>query len=485
MATGPGWLRYNGDGYGDCQVGAGTTCAVTGAPWTNNFSGTGHPWPVLGVECAQQYLVQGQAATAGTLLSAINTMNSGPGLVPEQVWDYPNAPPSPFGSDPATASIGFTNGKADGSASPLTWGSASQVRLTADLSAGRDLEKPTQTTNRYVTHTQKTTALTVTSPTDLTAAGQSVTVAGTAAPGARIDIADVATDNNNATTTATTTAGTNGSFAVGVPAAAGTNVLVITSTAKNAGTAQSVRTVVNDTVDGTLLFNQNDAVGDDNGPGNYAYPTAADFHPGAFDLTDFQVYDTGRTVTFRLQTKDLTPTFGSVDGAQLADVYVHNPSAAATSTASSYPGMNYGLASGAAWNRLIEVQGFGNQRFVDPADSNVGTVTSAANFITRYITFSVDKTALGGTPGTGWGFTVTLTGQDGTHGTDQTRAFTATPGGYTFGVCTNNDGTAPCTADPNAVPKTMDVLTPAGVTQADELNYITHNPVVLRDVTIP
>ena len=81
MATGPGWLRYNGDGYGDCQVGAGTTCAVTGAPWTNNLSGTGHPWPVLGVERAQQYLVQGQAATAGTLLSAINTMNSGPGLV--------------------------------------------------------------------------------------------------------------------------------------------------------------------------------------------------------------------------------------------------------------------------------------------------------------------------------------------------------------------------------------------------------------------
>jgi len=147
--------------------------------------------------------------------------------------------------------------------------------------------------------------------------------------------------------------------------------------------------------------------------------------------------------------------------------------------------MNYGLASGAAWNRLIEVQGFGNQRFVDPADSNVGTFTSAANFITRYITFSVDKTALGGTPGTGWGFIVTLTRQDGTHGTDQTRAFTATPGGYTFGVCTNDDGTAPCTADPNAVPKTMDVLTPAGVTQADELNYITHNPVVLRDVTIP
>ena len=53
-----------------------------------------------------------------------------------------NLPRAPYGSDPATASIGFVNGEADGSASPLTWGSASQVRLTADLAAGRSLEQP-------------------------------------------------------------------------------------------------------------------------------------------------------------------------------------------------------------------------------------------------------------------------------------------------------------------------------------------------------
>ncbi|MFH5955238.1 glucodextranase DOMON-like domain-containing protein, partial [Clostridium perfringens] len=86
---------------------------------------------------------------------------------------------------------------------------------------------------------------------------------------------------------------------------------------------------------------QADPAGDDDGPGNYAYPTAADFHPGAFDMTDFQVYDTGSTVTFRVQTRDLTPTFGSTNGAQLVDVYVHDPAATTTSTASSYPGMNY------------------------------------------------------------------------------------------------------------------------------------------------
>ncbi len=307
--NGPGWMRYNGDGYGDCYVPSGTTsCTVTGAPWTDGGAnvGTGHPWPVLGVEHAQQELALGQRSDAASLLSTVNAMNSGPGLVPEQVWDEPDLPASPYGSDPTTASIGFVNGEADGSASPLTWGAGAQVRLTADLSAGRDLEQPAQVRDRYVTHTQRSTPLTVTSPTDESSVGATITVAGTGAPGARIDVADVATDSNNDTTHTSTRVKPDGSFSVDVTAAAQTNVLVISSTAANGGTAQVVRTVINDVVNGTLIYTQDDPTGDDNGPGNYAYPTASDFHAGAFDLTQFQVYDTGSTVTFRVQTKDLT-----------------------------------------------------------------------------------------------------------------------------------------------------------------------------------
>ena len=480
--SGAGWLRYNGDGYGDCFVGAGTSCAVTGAPWTNDFSGLGHPWPVLGAERAQQYLAQGQTSAASGVLLSINRMNSGPGLVPEQVWDRADVPASPYGSDPATASIGFVNGTADGSASPLTWGSASQVRLTADLAAGRSLEQPAQVRERYVTHKQGTTALTVTSPADGSATGATTTVAGTAAPGATIDIADVATDANSATSLTKTTASADGSFSVDVTSAAGTNVFVISSTAKGDGTAQLVRSVVNDVVNGTLLFSADDPTGDDNGPGNYAYPTAGDFHAGAFDLTKFQVYDTGSTVTFRVQTRDLTPTFGSSNGAQLVDVYVHAPGASPTSTASSYSGMNYAVSP---WARLIEAQGFGNNRFVDTTGTSAGTVTVAANSVSRYITFSVDKTALGGTPTSGWGFGVAITGQDGTHGFDQTRAFTSTPGQYSFGVCVAASATPFCTADPNAVPKVLDTITPSGVNQSTELDYPASSPVTLQALVIP
>jgi carbohydrate-binding DOMON domain-containing protein len=254
----------------------------------------------------------------------------------------------------------------------------------------------------------------------------------------------------------------------------------VTSTAPDGGTAQAVRTVAYDVVVGTLLLDTADPIGDDNGPGNYAYPTSSNFQPGAYDMTDFQVYDTGSTVTFRVQTRDLTPTFGSPLGAQLVDVYVHEPAVSPTSTAASFPQRNYTIASVSAWSRLLEVQGFG-QRFVDAAGGTAGTISISANQISRYITFSVDKTALGGTPGSGWAFTVVLTGQDG-FSSDQARGFQPTPEDFQFGVCATG-GTGPlCTFPAGSVPKAMDVLTPAGVLQSDELNYVVHSPVVISGV---
>ncbi|HEV7663063.1 MAG TPA: glucodextranase DOMON-like domain-containing protein, partial [Chloroflexota bacterium] len=153
-----------------------------------------------------------------------------------------------------------------------------------------------------------------------------------------------------------------------------------------------------------------------------------------------------------------------------------------TSTGASYPPRNYGLDSGSAWSRLIEVQGFG-QRYIDAHGATLGTVNIRANAISRFITFSVPKASLG-QPAPGWGFTVVLTGQDG-FSSDQARGFASTPQPYNFGVCATTSTDPHCTVDPNTVPKAMDVLTPPGVVQADELDYTIHKPVVLRGVTIP
>src|SRR5205823_375315 len=175
-------------------------------------------------------------------------------------------------------------------------------------------------------------------------------------------------------------------------------------------------------------------------------------------------------------------TFGSPLGAQLVDVYVHVPGAAATSTASAHPLRRYAIAPTSAWSRLVEVQGFG-QRYENANGTTLGTVSIHANQISRFITFSVPKSSLG-QPGPGWGFTVVLTGQDG-FSPDQARSFAPTPQPYQFGVCATASPDAHCTFDPNRVPKAMDVLTPALVAQSDELDYTVHNPVTLQDITIP
>ncbi len=478
--SGPGWHRYNGDGYGDGSS--------DGHPWAPSGQGTGHLWPVLSAERGENGLQTGGVAQAVTLLDSMNSFASGVGLIPEQDWELPNLAASPYGTDPAVASIGFQDGKAAGSAAPLTWSAASFVRLSADIGAGRVLDQPANTTARYITHQQGTTSLTVTAPANESSiSGSPVTVTGTTVAGNNVSVAASNTDTGFTTATAETTAAPDGSFSVPVAVTPGTSVITVVATAANGGTAHTTRTVVWDFVPGTKILDVTDPTGDDNGPGNYAYPTSGDFHAGAFDITDFQVYDDSAgsgNIIFRLQTRDLSPTFGSPLGAQLADVYVHDPTAAAgdTSTAASFTQRNYQIAAPAAWSRLIEVQGFG-QRYVDAHGTTLGTVAIRANQISRYITFSAPASSLGH-PGSGWGFSVVLTGQDG-FSQDQARGFSATPGSFSFGVCATTSTDLHCTVDPGTVPKAVDVLTPSGVMQSDELDYTLHNPVTITDVVIP
>ena len=54
--NGDGFLRYNGDGYGD-----GST---DGHPWAPSNQGNGHVWPVLAGERGQWELSQGDTAAA-------------------------------------------------------------------------------------------------------------------------------------------------------------------------------------------------------------------------------------------------------------------------------------------------------------------------------------------------------------------------------------------------------------------------------------
>ncbi|MGI9006139.1 MAG: glucodextranase DOMON-like domain-containing protein [Streptosporangiaceae bacterium] len=489
--SGTGYYRYgtsaaagSSDGYGDCYQPSQTTCTVPGEPWPTTDTGTGHLWPVLSGERAESDVASGNLTGASALLEAMAQYSSGVGLVPEQAWEDPNLPASPFGSDPTTASIGFTDGQAAGSASPLSWAQAQELRLILDVGAGRTLETPSVTTHRYVTSGPPGSAgLTLTAPapgTQITTATTDVT--GTTAPGAQVVVESEDTTTGAASATATATAAPDGSFTVAVPVGFGDSVLTVSATASGNRTGYAQTTVSSDVTGGSTVLDVADPAGDDNGPGTYQYPTASDFHAGAFDLTRFRVISDGTTVYLQATLANLDPTFGSSFGAQLLDVYVHAPGAATTSTAAAYPTRNYTIAPASAWNQLVEVQGFAAPVWQDASGNGLGTATMAVSQISRTVTIALPEAQFG-SPGSGWTFSVVLTGQDG-FSPDQARSFASTPQPYQFGVCASGDTSPICSVDPGTVPKAIDVLTPPGLSQASELNPL-NGPVVISGVTVP
>ena len=473
-ARGPGWHRYNGDGYGDR--------ASDGRPWAPSGQGTGHLWPALSAERGEHEQATGDPGEAASLLLGMSRFASG------------------VGPDPRAEL-----GAARSGAVAVRHRSHARVDRLRERRRGR-LGVAAHVVGRVVRAARGQPRG---RPERRAAGGDALALRR---PHAGPDDADgdkpgrqlvghrlarhrhghdrarehrlrrrdehrhALADHGRAPRPRP-----RGSFSVDVAVTGGTNVLNVVAVSPSGATAQAKRTVLFDFVPGTLLLDVTDPDGDDNGPGNYAYPTSANFHPGAFDIQRFQVYDAGSDVIFRLQTRDLSETFGSPLGAQLVDVYVRVPGASTTSTAAAHPLRNFTISPTFAWSRLIQVQGFG-QRYVDASGTTLGTASISANPISRFITFSVPKASLG-TPGPGWGFTVVLTGQDG-FSPDQARGFAPTPQDFQFGVCATTSADPHCTFDPAQVPKAVDVITAPGVQQSTMLDY-TLGPVVLTGVTLP
>ena len=497
--SGPGFYRYgydstqSTDGYGDCYVlpsGTNATgCFPSGKPWPSNNPGTttsnvgtGHLWPVLSGERGEYEVAAGDFHFAGDLLTSMRNMTSGQGLEPEQAWEDPDLAASPFGTDPTVASIGFTDGKPAGSASPLTWAQSQYARLALALSTGRNLETPDIVTDRYVKNGPPgTIPLTITSPAaGATVTTPMVTVTGTTAPGARVT-AESAGPLGGTAGIASATADSSGDWSLVIPTYFASTTITVTATLhRSTGYVQQF--IIGGPLPGTTVLNASDPTGDDYGPGTYQYPTASDFAPGSFDLTDLQVSEDGTKVYIEIKLANLVPTFGNNFGAQLLDVYVRNPTASPSSVLAAYPQLNYGIASGSAWTERLEAQGFASPIWVDASGA---TPSGSPQFVvdepSKTATLILPQSSFG-TPGPGWVFTVALTGQNGFN-SYQARDFTQPAGGYTFGVCPANDTTdAICKLDPNTVPKVMDTITPPGVDQKTELNP-TIGPVELQGVS--
>jgi glucoamylase len=306
-----------------------------------------------------------------------------------------------------------------------------------------------------------------------------IMVTGTTTAGATV-VAEALGSLGGAPSIGSTTAAQSGDWSLQLPVGFGSTIITVTATLGRS-TGYGQRTVINVALPGNVVLDAADPDLDDNGPGTYQYPTAADFHPGAFDLERFRVSEDGTNVYLQATLRNMDPTFGSTFGAQLLDVYVHNPAATSTSSGAAASTFNYGVAP--AWSERLEAQGFAPPVWVGPSNASLGNARFAPpDQASRTATLIVPESTFG-KPGSGWAFAVALTGQDG-FSPDQARTFAPTPQPFQFGVCAPG-GTSPiCSVDPGTVPKVMDAITPAGVSQATELDP-TGGPVVLQGVSIP
>jgi len=493
-ANGPGFYRYGTtptesvDGYGDCYQPSGSSCTVTGAPWPPTDHGTGHLWPVLSSERGEYDIASDDGSDAASLLTSMRKMTSGQGLEPEQVWEDGAVAPSPFGSDPSTASIGFVNGQPAGSASPLTWAQASYARLALDLSAGRNLETPDIVTHRYVTHGMPgSLPLTVTSPANGASIDTStVTVTGTTAPGAHVVAEGVGATGGTAPIARATADPTSGDWTLTLPTGFGSTTITVTATLGRS-TGYTQLTVTNVALPGTNVLTVTNPDPNDNGPGTYQYPPGLGFPPKTFELSKMQVNQTASDVYIQVTIANLTQIFGNAFGAQLLDLYVHDPAATTTSTAAAYPQLNYTILPADAWSERLEAQGFASLIWQNASGSALAGGQFVVDDASGTATLILPQSAFG-TVGSGWTFTVALTGQNGFN-SYQARDFVQYPvatgdASNDFAVCPTGDMAQICSYPPGSVPKVMSTIPPSGVSQDTELDP-TLGAVMLQGVTVP
>jgi glucoamylase len=108
---GPCWLRYNHDGYGQ---------RADGGPFIGY--GQGRPWPLLVGERAHYELAAG--LDIRERIATIERFASDGGMLPEQVWDEPDA-------------FGLCFGGPAGSAMPLVWAHSEYLKLLRSAADGK------------------------------------------------------------------------------------------------------------------------------------------------------------------------------------------------------------------------------------------------------------------------------------------------------------------------------------------------------------
>jgi len=213
-----------------------------------------------------------------------------------------------------------------------------------------------------------------------------------------------------------------------------------------------------------------DPKGDDNGPGNYIYPTDSVYKRGSFDLTKLSVKKSGDQVEFAVdQNSSLADPWGMGGGfsVQMIFIFIKNGPGGHTE---SLPGLNLQFAPGSEWNKVVILSPQKKARVVGEAETKAAklladiVVPNTTRGSSRTIKGSVPLSELGGDGNVdGWAYQVVMQSNEGfPAATDLlTRKVNEYEGQHRYGG--GNDGDC----DPHA----MDVLDGPDAKQSDMLAY--------------
>lgn len=210
-----------------------------------------------------------------------------------------------------------------------------------------------------------------------------------------------------------------------------------------------------------------DPTGDDNGPGEYVYPTDAVYTAGSFDLTELSVTARGANVNVEVSVNaglDDPWRMGVGFATQMVFVFIDNAEGGHTDT---LPGLNVRFAEDQAWDKVIILSPQAFSRVKQEIEAKVApdvaedvVVPNRVRGSGRTISASVKAKDLGEGDLETWGYQVVMQSNEGFPAdTDLlTRKVNEFEGQHRFGGGNDYD------CDPHV----MDVL---GENQAEQLAY--------------
>jgi len=204
------------------------------------------------------------------------------------------------------------------------------------------------------------------------------------------------------------------------------------------------------------VWEADDPVGDDDGPGTYTYPTNPAFSPfsGIFDLTKFRVLHDSDNVYFEIVLSRIANTWNAPEGFshQLVNVYLDTtPNAGRVDTLRDGPFVLF--SSRYAWDVNIKIMGWGGTRVYFASDDTSSSGVYDGVFAEALPDDTTIRAVLPkkvvGEPSDSWKYYVLVASQDG-YGPDNHRPVMSKADAWVFGGGSDLD------VNPNVI----DILAP-------------------------